>query len=560
MQNTLGPGDRQTSEDGPTSNFELDEQDQQHGRDSSTAEAPPTRGRERGRAFFDWIRGLGVVRGDGWLGGVCTGVANRLAIDPLIVRGVVLVIAVLGGPIVLVYALAWLLLPGPRGEMHANEIVSGRVGPAVVGIVGLALLSFLPLTQGFWYAGALYWGEPDVLSSVGRVFWTGTLILGGLIVILWVARHSSIGNTSSGTAAAGRTAEQASEPSSPMPPADPQATLWQTTPRNGPVADADAASKADADVDAAAEIPATSEPSAPPEPPAPPVEASAEELRRWTEQQALWKQQRAAWVADRRRDTRQRAAADARTQAAAAAEAGGERRRIRRLTRPRASGTYIAIIVGLAVVLGSSAALAWLGGAGDAGYAPTVGLGVAVLVVAAGMILAGALRRRSGVLAFFAVLATAAMLLTAIVPAGRTLILFQGYGLPSVASGSYAALDSSLSAYIYADNQEVEVIDVWQSSGQLAIVLAPGRTVRLDANTAGRSVSLLKFDAAGTTTSLEDTIGYRSDGEGRFRSSTVVGPATTPDTIIRLWQGTGAVTITEEVAENEENEEQKSND
>src|SRR4029453_13407926 len=43
--------------------------------------------------FFDWIRSQGVRRGpDRWIGGVSSGVAHRFGIDPLIVRGIFIVL------------------------------------------------------------------------------------------------------------------------------------------------------------------------------------------------------------------------------------------------------------------------------------------------------------------------------------------------------------------------------------------------------------------------------------------------------------------------------------
>ncbi|CAN5229805.1 hypothetical protein BH09ACT5_BH09ACT5_21120 [soil metagenome] len=59
---------------------------------------PPAAPRQAEARFFGWMRGLGVRREPGWIGGVCAGIAARLGIDPLIVRGIAVVVAVLGGP------------------------------------------------------------------------------------------------------------------------------------------------------------------------------------------------------------------------------------------------------------------------------------------------------------------------------------------------------------------------------------------------------------------------------------------------------------------------------
>src|SRR5690554_1691421 len=103
---------------------------------SPTEPAPtaPQSSRPAGNAFFSWMRGLDIPRQPGWLGGVCAGIAARLGIDPLIVRGIVVVIAVLGGPALLLYAAAWLLLPDFNNKIHLEELLKGRFEPAIAGI------------------------------------------------------------------------------------------------------------------------------------------------------------------------------------------------------------------------------------------------------------------------------------------------------------------------------------------------------------------------------------------------------------------------------------------
>src|SRR3954465_13322610 len=87
--------------------------------------------------FFTWIRNLDLKREPGWVGGVCAGVATKLGIDPLIVRGIVVVLAVLGAPVIIVYAAAWLLLPDRTGQIHLQELIRGHVTPAFPAIVAL---------------------------------------------------------------------------------------------------------------------------------------------------------------------------------------------------------------------------------------------------------------------------------------------------------------------------------------------------------------------------------------------------------------------------------------
>lgn len=68
-----------------------------------------------GEAFFNRIRSFGVYRGtDRWIGGVASGIAHRLGWDPLAIRIIILALTIIGGSGILLYAVAWLLLPDQR--------------------------------------------------------------------------------------------------------------------------------------------------------------------------------------------------------------------------------------------------------------------------------------------------------------------------------------------------------------------------------------------------------------------------------------------------------------
>jgi phage shock protein PspC (stress-responsive transcriptional regulator) len=142
---------------------------------ADAAAAPGT-----GIAFYDWLRGLGVPRRAGWLGGVCAGIGARLGIDPIIVRGIVVVVAVLGAPFLLLYAIAWLLLPDVEGEIHFERLTRGIVDPAIVGIAVMGVIGVIPLVQGGWL-GWRWW--PDWSDATD---WTGLEVLG--IDLLWPLR------------------------------------------------------------------------------------------------------------------------------------------------------------------------------------------------------------------------------------------------------------------------------------------------------------------------------------------------------------------------------------
>lgn len=123
--------------------------------------APPS-GRTGGDAFFDSIRRTGIVRSDErWVGGVAGGLAMRLGIDPLIVRGLFGIGALLGGVGFLVYGVCWLLLPEQSdGRIHLQQLFRGDFDAAVIGgfaaiLVGIGVPDgwFMP----WWDNGPGWW-------------------------------------------------------------------------------------------------------------------------------------------------------------------------------------------------------------------------------------------------------------------------------------------------------------------------------------------------------------------------------------------------------------------
>ncbi|MDC7123788.1 PspC domain-containing protein, partial [Cellulomonas fimi] len=88
-----------------------------------SAPRPPAAG-----GFFAAVRRTGMFRGDDrWIGGVCDGLARRFGLDPLLVRGLFAASILLGGLGLVVYGVAWALLPEQSdGRIHLEEMVAGR--------------------------------------------------------------------------------------------------------------------------------------------------------------------------------------------------------------------------------------------------------------------------------------------------------------------------------------------------------------------------------------------------------------------------------------------------
>jgi phage shock protein PspC (stress-responsive transcriptional regulator) len=350
--------------------------------DHSTGSSQQTRsypGQNPGSArFFGWLRSLGLVRSNGWIGGVCGGVAARLGIDPIIVRGIAVVVAVLGGPAFLLYAAAWLLLPDAQGDIHLERLLSGHFDPPIIAIIVIALFSFLPFAQGFWWAGAQFWTGMSWFASIGRVMWTLLVIALIVGVIVWAARSGRV------------------PPAPPTGSAYPSAPTATPTDAGGSAAYSAPASSHNTATDATATDGAATDGTA--------TGTSPDELADWRARQEAWKTDYAAWTAQQNdaRAVRQQRSAEIRAQAQAlSAEADAARRR-RRAANPRTGASFVFIALGVAIVSAGIAGAVALNTSG-ADYALAIALAAATGVIGLAIVTAGILRRRSGFLTFLSI-------------------------------------------------------------------------------------------------------------------------------------------------------------
>jgi len=99
--------------------------------DSSEPGVPPGPSgpapRPAGNQFFDSLRRIGVARSDDrWIGGVAAGVGERYGLDPLLVRGLLVLSVFVGGIGLVLYGIAWLLLPERSdGRIHLEQTLRG---------------------------------------------------------------------------------------------------------------------------------------------------------------------------------------------------------------------------------------------------------------------------------------------------------------------------------------------------------------------------------------------------------------------------------------------------
>ncbi|MGM7777548.1 PspC domain-containing protein [Arthrobacter sp. KNU-44] len=136
--------------------------------------------------FFNWIRSQGISRGrDRWVGGVASGIAHRFGVDPLIVRGIFIVLTLFAGVGMLLYGVAWALLPEPDGRIHAQEAGAGRWSAGMTGALITTIIGLPGLGRGFWG-----WGWNGVPGILWTLFWVG----GTIYLIYFLVQRSKSRN------------------------------------------------------------------------------------------------------------------------------------------------------------------------------------------------------------------------------------------------------------------------------------------------------------------------------------------------------------------------------
>ncbi|MBL0884701.1 PspC domain-containing protein [Myceligenerans indicum] len=192
-----------TAGEGPTPPGEPEPSAQQT---SFEEQAPPqqppgSQPRPAGSGFFDSIRRTRLYRADRrWVGGVASGVADRLGWDPLLVRGLFVITVFLGGIGLIAYGLGWALLPEQSdGRIHLEEAVRGNFDVALLGAATMFLF-------GFAWGGPWGWWDVDA-GWLAALFWLA--VVSGIVYLL--------------VQAARRRPSTEGEPhAQPYPPAHPQ--------------------------------------------------------------------------------------------------------------------------------------------------------------------------------------------------------------------------------------------------------------------------------------------------------------------------------------------------
>lgn len=103
-----------------------------------------------------------------WFGGVCSGLAAKWQVDPILIRAAAVVLAFVGGIGITAYVVLWLLMPDRRGEILAERAIrQGDVLPIVLLVVAV-LLVFGGI---FSIGNGNFWTAPLWLIPIGIVAW-----------------------------------------------------------------------------------------------------------------------------------------------------------------------------------------------------------------------------------------------------------------------------------------------------------------------------------------------------------------------------------------------------
>ena len=136
--------------------------------------------------FFDSLRGSGLMRtNERWIAGVAGGVAYRFGLDPTLVRCVWVVLSLFAGVGLVLYGLAWALLPEESdGRIHLEEALSGRFNAGLAGAIGMTIVGMSTFGNGFipsWYVHQA--GTAGIAAALWPLFWLGLIVLGIVFLI-----------------------------------------------------------------------------------------------------------------------------------------------------------------------------------------------------------------------------------------------------------------------------------------------------------------------------------------------------------------------------------------
>jgi phage shock protein PspC (stress-responsive transcriptional regulator) len=482
-----------------------------------------------GTAFFDWVRSLGFVRGpDRWLAGVCGAIATRTGLDPLVVRGIAVVITILGGPILFLYALGWAFMPDESGRSLVEKAARQIFEPAMIAVGALVLLSFVPWMQGIWWQGPPeVWGMPGWLEVLLRASWAIGLTVAIILLVVYIAKRVPSPRNPPYLPPQPAYQQPPQQPYSASPPAAGPSSTPTTTfiPPVPPVPEPPAAPKAGptggTTTGSAASYPTTGAPAGSTPPSA-----------------SLWDDLTGSTPAGATGSPPDRT-----VPYGSSGTSSSLHDHYSALHRRRQLGAgFVAVVVGLALSGGAAAAAVFADGTWSTS-ALLVGMAAALGVIALGIVVAGIRGKEGGWLNFFSVALAVSLACTAFIPAGTNVLTFgdptweyntsdpEGFamiaGAPRI---DLTGLDNTPSS-------TDRTIDVWLAFGDVELILPENRTVEVQvSNLAGG----IDYGYAGQS---------GIDRGGLFFSDTriVADGSGSGVTTVRVWNGFGETTINQPV-------------
>jgi phage shock protein PspC (stress-responsive transcriptional regulator) len=546
---------------------------------STPPPAPPVPPRPVGATFFAWLRSLGVTRrDDAWVAGVCSGIAARTGLDPLLVRGIAIVIALLGGPVFLAYAVGWALLPDARGHIHAESAVNGVFTFPMIFIGLAAVLTFLPFMRGIWFDGAPdVWGMPDWLEVTLRTLWVLALIAGAIWLTVAIARSvprgagwpaagtdGSAPTGPGGTGAPGGSGYDTGTPASSSFPAG--AYGYATGTYSAPSAPTAAPFGPGSDQGTPAAASAAPSGTAPGSAPHDPAASAWSAHPAWTTasgtrgpddrvQDAARERQQQAQQAARERHLRAQEAARERNQQAQ--EAARARAEAWRAAHPRPQGVgaaFASVVLGIALLAAALTGIACGAVVPDGKLVLVISI-AALAVIAIGIVIAGIRGRQSGGLGPFAFLLAIVVLFTGVVPAGTEVLPF---GTQNVDAA--AALSTGPDSYLLIAGKTVVdadeltttapggTVDVWLGAGQSEVLVPDGVRFRVESHVlAGTVTSSLGTERSGIF--IDDDRMFTVAGPEAGRPVSDAGSASAEGDdlpVLRIWMLAGNVKLVTE--------------
>ncbi|MCS4274976.1 phage shock protein PspC (stress-responsive transcriptional regulator) [Mycetocola sp. BIGb0189] len=169
------------------------------------------------RGFFDSIRDTHIVRSESsWLGGVAGGLAQRMGIDPILVRGFIVVLSIFTGVGPFLYGLAWAFLPDRNGYIHAEALrysrwAAGMTGAVIFGGIGLLNIQVGSFSPWDW----------------GRNSWLTSLIVLALIIgatVFFITRQTGGSGSNGGGTPSAPDSENRPYPDGGSPAGNPTGT------------------------------------------------------------------------------------------------------------------------------------------------------------------------------------------------------------------------------------------------------------------------------------------------------------------------------------------------